>query len=143
MKQFRLETRPLPPLGRTLGDPSLDWLRGLELSSGHAPWEVTIALADTAHAPSSHLHIAIESGEWGFRFERGGELSWIRVRGAPMVYLRDDFRLLAETQSLRELPLLVRALETRFSIELRRTHTAVQGDLHDPSGTIERWVDRF
>jgi hypothetical protein len=143
MKQFGIETRPSPPLRGTLGSDSLEWLRRLELSSGSAPWEVTIALADTVHAPTAHLHLAIESDEWGFRFERGGELSWIRVRGAPMVYLRDDFRLLAETRSLRELPLLVSALEARFSIELRRTQLAVHGELHDPNGAIERWVDRL
>jgi hypothetical protein len=140
MKQFGIETRPLPSFRRTLGAHSSDWLRQLDLTPGNAPWEVTIALDDDPHSPTSHLHISIESDEWGFRFERGGELSWIRVRAVPSAYLRDDFGLLEYTRSLRELPLLVRTLESHFSIELRRSNAAVHGSLPDPTGAIGRWV---
>ncbi len=143
MKQFGIETRPRTPIRRDQGTQPQEWLRQLELSPGTAAWEVTVALDDHAQTPSAHLHIAIEPDEWGFRFERGGELSWIRVRGAPSVYLRDDFGLLGETRTLRELPMMVRALEKRFSFEFRRSDAAVHGDLHDPAGSIGRWVSRL
>src|SRR5690348_16515466 len=84
------------------------WLaeRGLYAPSS-ARWRVSIALADDVIAPTAHLHLHIESQEWGYRFSRDNSFSWIRVQEAPRIQERDDFALFAHTPSLRNIAALV------------------------------------
>ncbi|MEP6865245.1 MAG: hypothetical protein ABJE66_31795 [Deltaproteobacteria bacterium] len=135
MQKLGVETRPLRILGVGTRATS-SWLRDLDLRPTGS-WDVAIDLDDGAGA---HFHIAIDPDEWGFRFERNGDLSWIRVRTAPMVHMRDDFGLLAITPGLRDLTTLVRAIEGRFQLRFRREHARTHTDLHDRDAMLRSWI---
>src|SRR5258706_11804713 len=105
------------------------WLveRGLYAPAGK--WRVTIALDDNALAPTGHLHLHIESHEWGFRFSRDNQFSWIRVKDLPGVQERDDFELLTLTPALRNISTLVSVIEDRTKLQFRRAHASIRTSL--------------
>lgn len=142
MKELDGGITPLPTRPRPVGPrATAAWLssRGLYASPSSA-WDVTVGLDDDARKPSAHLHIALDAIEWGFRFEREGRTSWIRVMNAPCVHECDDFDLLRKTPHLRNLPSLVRYLEDRFGIWFRRAHANVRTSLPNAEDKVRLWV---
>ena len=103
-------------------------------------WRVSIALADDLIAPTAHLHLYIESHEWGFRFSRDNMFTWIRVQELPRVQERDDFELLAHTPALRNVSSVVQHLEDRLKLRFRRAHASIRTNLLDADDKIRLWV---
>jgi hypothetical protein len=103
-------------------------------------WEVTIAI-DSGTTPAAQLVIAIDWLEWSFMFTHQNRMSWIRVMTAPEVHERDDFELLETTPALRNFSTLVRGLEDRFEIDLRRAAPAILTNIPNAENKIRMWAN--
>jgi len=151
--------------GRSAGAlATASWLseRGLWISP-RTPWDVSISLGHSRDssrdnsrdssrdssrevvgaplpATETRLRIAVASTEWGFCFCHRSGASWIRVIDVPSVHERDDFALRARVPPLRELGLLVRALEARHRIRFRREHAEIRSTVPDSEAAIRAWV---
>jgi len=137
-----LDPHVVPSPRRSLGArAAAAWLcaRGV-YAAPRQRWSATIAMDDHAARPSSRMCIAIDSQEWGFRFTRGDQMSWIRVIDQPRVQDRDDFGLLADTPALRGLGGLMQALEERFGVRFRRAHARVRTDPASAEDKVRRGV---
>lgn len=115
--------------------------------SPSTPWDVSIALdvagvhaSTTAAAIDTRLRISIASTEWGFFFCHHSGASWIRVIDVPFVHERDDFALRGRVPPLRDLGLLVRALEARHRLRFRRDHAAIRSTVPESEAAIREWV---
>ena len=142
MKELDGGLTPFPARPRPVGPrATAAWLsaRGL-YAAPTTTWDVTIGLDNDAKNPTAHLHIALDAIEWGFRFEREGKTSWIRVLNVPCVHESDEFELLPKTPHLRNLPSLVRSIEDRFGIWFRRAHANVRTSLPNAEDKIRLWV---
>lgn len=123
-------------------------LRGLDASMLKR-WHVEVSLGTTDEIPTvnyddrvdTRFHIDVYSEEWGYFFCHAGKASWIRVTDIPFVHGRDDFGLLAQTPALTDVGALMRALESRHQIELRRKHALVRTNLAGSEPAIRRWVE--
>ena len=125
------------------------WLseRGL-LVEPRTSWSVSISLdvvdsrapAAFADAIDTRLHIAIASTEWGFFFCHHSRASWIRVLDVPFVHERDDFGLRGRVPPLRDLGVLLRALEGPHRIRFRREHASIRSTIQDAEPAVREWL---
>src|SRR4051794_31932290 len=80
---------------------SAAWLVARGLQPKEARWFVEIELAsDTGISEGTEqarLLLEVYAEEWGYRFQRGERVSWIRVTDVPFVHGRDDHELLQKT----------------------------------------------
>ena len=108
-------------------------------------WNVDICLdnvpgADRDAAPiDARFTLEIFNDEWGFRFLRGTEASWIRVTDVAFIHGRDDFELLRRTPKLESIGVLVRALEANHEIRFDRTRPLIRSSF-DGADRIVSWV---
>jgi hypothetical protein len=120
---------------------------GLTVPSG-TRWHIEIQLdVVETRAPSqfdestaTRFHLDIYSEEWGFYFCHAGQCSWIRVTDVPFVHGRDDFKLLDLAPPLTEIGQLVRELEQRFSIRLRRDLALIRTNLPKAEPAVRSWI---
>jgi hypothetical protein len=113
-----------------------------------AAWEISISLdvVDRAasrcfvEATDTRFHISLSASEWGFYFCHGGRTSWIRVVDAPLRHERDDFDLAGSVPALRDLGVLVHALEERHEIQFRRTRAHVHSTIPGSEPKIRLWL---
>lgn len=144
-------SKPTPMHGVpvTLGSAAAaDWLRALGVEIPGTRWYVELAL-DVAAAPvrqafdgssDTRFHIHVYPEEWGFFFCHGSRASWIRVTERPFIHGRDDYGLLHATPLLRDLGALVRELEQRHRIELRRDLALVRTNVPGAEAPARAWV---
>ena len=112
------------------------WLLARNLYPTERNWYVEISL----HADGARFDVEIFAEEWGIAFHRGDEVSWIRVTDIPFVHGRDDFELLQETRSLRDIGRVVRLLENRFGIAFDRDGATIRTNVPDGDAEIREWV---
>jgi hypothetical protein len=105
----------------------------LDVADARAPAKLIDAI-------DTRLHLAITSTEWGFFFCHHSGASWIRVVDVPLVHERDDFQLRGRVPPLRDLGLLVRALEARHRIRFRREHASIRSTLPGSEPAIREWI---
>jgi hypothetical protein len=125
------------------------WLADRALFVPTSRWHVEIALdvrdgpapADYNDRVDSRFHVDIYSEEWGFFFCHGGRASWIRITDVVFVHGRDDYGLIARVPALREVGMLLRALELQHKLGFRREHALVRTNLTGAEHTIRRWVE--
>ena len=97
------------------------------------PWGIQIAL-------DTRLQIMITANEWSYSFAHKGRASRVRVTEAPHADGRDDYQLVPFTPPLRQLSRLVRELEQRFKLFLRRRHAAIDTTLAGSAPIIRAWL---
>ncbi len=127
---------------------AFDWLEEHKLPTPSTRWHVAIGLdvrdepapASFDEASDSRFHVEIYSEEWGFFFCHGGRASWIRITDVPFVHIRDDYRLLARTPTLRDIGVLLRALEQEHALKFRREHAFISTSLVAAEPQIRAWV---
>jgi hypothetical protein len=111
-------------------------------------WHIEIQLdVVETRAPSqfdettaTRFHLDIYSEEWGFYFCHAGQCSWIRVTDISFIHGRDDFDLLGMTPALNDIGHLVRHLEQKFRIRLRRDLALVRTNLSKAEPIVRAWI---
>jgi hypothetical protein len=125
------------------------WLSALGLQPPAAlRWHVEIAISDLDGPPpiefdervATRFQLDLYSEEWGYFFCHHGRSSWIRVTDIPFVHGRDDFGLLVQTPTLGSIGAMIRTLEGRHAIQLRREHALVRTNLTGGEATVRRWL---
>lgn len=101
------------------------WLQARGLGVNAPPnWDVHIVLGVHDRPPTDHdetrFRLAISATGWGFFLRHAGSQSCIRVGDVPLVNGRDDFGLVREVPPLRDIGLLVQAIEDRHELRFRR-----------------------
>lgn len=112
------------------------WLVARNIYPTERTWYVEISL----YAEGVRFDIEIFAEEWGFAFHRDDQLSWIRVTDIPFVHGRDDFDLLGETSSLRDIGRVVQLLENRFHVAFDREGATIRTSLSDSEAEIREWI---
>jgi hypothetical protein len=100
-------------------------------------WFVEVVLT----APTARFAIEIYAEEWGFAFELGTRVSWIRVTDIPFVHGQDDFGLLRETTSLVNVGRVLRSVEERYALAFPRATAAVRTNIDGGEPTVLAWVE--
>jgi hypothetical protein len=113
------------------------WLATQGLLPESARWSVEVTLA----APEAQLVIEVFAEEWGFRFEKGERVSWIRVTDVPFIHGRDEHGLLRETPALKSFGKLVRKLEEQHGIQFDRKAAAVRSTITGAEPVIRAWAE--
>ena len=147
----RSSSRVSPPVAITTGSvDATDWLRARGISAPLGNWFVEVALATSEEPPSTtwrdidtRFHVYIYPGEWSFLFSHDGRASWIRMADRAYVHHRDDYQLLSDTPLLREISHLVRRLEARHDIALRRDRAHVRTSLTGVDDLVRDWAARL
>ena len=106
-------------------------------------WFVEIELPASGKSeadPMAKLLLEVYAEEWGYRFERDGRVSWIRVTDMPFVHGRDDHQLLPQTPPLQKIGGLLRDLEKTHSIAFQRDGATIRSNVQDDEGAIPRWI---
>jgi hypothetical protein len=125
------------------------WLSSLGLQPPSTlRWHVEIAIAELDAPPpvefdervATRFQLDLYSEEWGYFFCHQGHSSWIRVTDIPFVHGRDDFGLLVQTPTLGSIGAMMRSLETRHTIQLRREHALVRTNLAGGEPVVRRWL---
>jgi hypothetical protein len=126
------------------------WLHARGLSSmGVARWyaEILLDVVDQRareqfdERVDTRFRIQIYCEEWGLMFCHAGRASWIRVTDIPFAHGHDEFGLLASTPPLKDLGVLLRAIEHQHVIRFRRPHAVVRTNLPRAEAAIRRWVE--
>lgn len=125
------------------------WLseRGVFPPDGRS-WRVDIALGTASSAPSrvfaesivTRFQISILLDEWSYCFAHAGRVSRVRVADLPEPDGRDDYGLAPSTPALKNIGVLVRHLEQRFSIFLQRHNAVVDTTLPGAEPIIRAWL---
>src|SRR5689334_5032624 len=117
---------------------SAAWLRDRGQSiPAYQRWHVEIQMGLGSTRPSLHydpaidtrFHIDIYGEEWGFFFCHRGVGSWIRVTDVAFMHGRDDYKLLPVTPALRDIHLLLRAIERDHELRFQRRCAAIHTNL--------------
>jgi hypothetical protein len=116
------------------------WLIARGFTTTNPKWFVEIALAAADGSEGNALRIELFDQEWGFVFRHRGQESWIRVTDVRFVHGKDDFALLGKVPPLKDLGLLVRALEERFAIRFDRAAAGIQTSVVGAESAIREWV---
>jgi hypothetical protein len=125
---------------------SAAWLVQLGLVPSEPKWFVEIVLGDNSEideTSATWFKLDVYAEEWGYTFCHAGHRSWIRVTDIRFVHGRDDHDLLLETPPLRDIGRLVRSLETRHQIQLRRRPALVRTSLLGMETSILEWTTRL
>lgn len=112
------------------------WCLARGLFPSDRNWFVEIEL----RAAKTRFTIEIYEAEWGFAVHHGEQTSWIRVTDIPFVHGRDDFDLLRETSSLKDIATLVRAVEALTGVTFSRESAAVRTNIADGEAAIRDWI---
>jgi len=115
------------------------WLLARNLTAPHPKWYVEVTLRTEAPG-GTELRIELFSEEWGFWFGHEDKVSWIRVTDLPFAHGRDDHGLLELTPPLRNIGVLVRAIEERFGIRFVAEAAGVRTSLFGAELAIRDWV---
>lgn len=122
---------------------SAAWLIARGLRPREAKWFVEIQLPATGKTDPEHaatLLLEVYAEEWGYRFERDGRISWIRVTDVPFVHGRDEHGLLPKTPRLERISALVREIEHDQEIVFERHRSTIRSNVPDDSGAIQSWI---
>jgi hypothetical protein len=128
---------------------SAAWLVARGLLPNEPRWFVEIELAamtaesgntDDGAKAEARLFLEVYAEEWGYRFERDGRVSWIRVTDVPFVHGRDDHALLVKTTTLNGIGKLLRELEAAHRLAFKRDAAIVRSNVDDESGAIRAWL---
>lgn len=138
-----MPTPPRLPLGTPAGlSPntgplaSAAWLVARDIYPDDTKWFVELSFA----AEDARFELAIYAEEWGFRFERGDRVSWIRVTDIVFVHGRDDHQLLTRVPPLREIERLVREIEAEHGIRFARDQVRVTTSIPDADTVLRTWA---
>lgn len=125
---------------------SAAWLVARGLCPSEQKWFVEINLdvgIAEEPAPVTRLLLEVYAEEWGYRFERDGRVSWIRVTDLPFVHGRDDHRLLPRTPPLSRIGTLVREIEDVHGIAFRRDAASIRSNVPDGDEAIRTWLAKL
>ena len=112
------------------------WCLARGLFPTNRDWFVEIELRSDV----ARFTIEIYEAEWGFAVHHGDRTSWIRVTDIPFVHGRDDFGLLRETSSLKNIAAIVRHVEALAVAPFSRDGAAVRTNIGDGEAVIRDWV---
>jgi hypothetical protein len=122
------------------------WLYERGIPAPTAAWHIEIIL-DTeprtrpfAEAVDTRFQLFLRQDEWGFTFCHGGRVSRLRITDLVRSELRDDHSLVKATPALRQIGTLVRQLEARHGIRLRRNDAAIATTLPEAEPLVRAWV---
>ncbi|HUS32678.1 MAG TPA: hypothetical protein VMZ53_29455 [Kofleriaceae bacterium] len=122
---------------------SAAWLVARGLSPSGPKWFVEMELdaaGNSERAPAAKLLLEVYAEEWGYRFERDGRISWIRVTDVPFVHGRDEHGLLPKTPRLASIGELMRELEAAHAITFERHRPTIRSNVPDGEKAIPLWI---
>jgi len=122
---------------------SAAWLNARGLQPREAKWFVEIQLPAAGKTDGDHagtLLLEVYAEEWGYRFERDGRISWIRVTDVPFVHGRDEHGLLTKTPRLEKISALIREIEREHGVVFERQRSTIRSNVPDHAGVILSWI---
>ncbi len=120
---------------------SAAWLADRGITPEDSRWSVEIELA--VRGSDTRFVLEVYAEEWGCRFRHAGRTSWIRVTDIPFVHGQDEHALLARTPRLRDIAMLVRALERELDIRFDRDAAKIRTRIRDAEPALRAWVARL
>ena len=104
---------------------------------GYRHWWIEIEIGAESDA---QLELSISRTEWGVRFRRGTQQSSIRFTSASCDIGCDDLGILDDVATLSRPGSLIRMLEQRFDLVLRRHDAMIRSNLPDAPKVVRNWL---
>ena len=140
--------RGLPSTAATLAVDAWFYERGIKQPS--VAWRIDVTLdnelrptREFAEAIDTRFQLFMRHDEWGVYFCHAGRVSRLRVTDLVRPELRDDHHLANGTPPLRRIGTLIRELETRHCLQLRRSNAEIMTTVPETEPIVRAWISAF